>query len=92
MMSSAPKKNPFAAPYDEHLYISDLTDDYVLLFNKYCICENHVLAVTREFEEQTAPLAEKDFFAASIALKAMDGFVYYNSGPNSGASVRHRHL
>ena len=34
----------------------------------------------------------KDFEAALIAMKALDGFIFYNSGPLAGASQSHKHI
>ncbi len=34
----------------------------------------------------------RDFEASLITMKALDGFIFYNSGPISGASQSHKHL
>ncbi len=44
--------NPFLPPFQEGLFISDITEHHRLLFNKYSVCDEHVLVVTKEFEKQ----------------------------------------
>jgi len=63
-----------------------------LIFNKYCVCDEHVLIVTNDFEEQTSPLSIEDFTAAFITCKALDAIMFFNCGYNAGASIPHKHL
>ena len=40
-----------------------LEPHHVLLLNKFNVVENHLLVVTREFEQQTDPINANDFAA-----------------------------
>ena len=84
-------RNPFL-PYEEALRVADLSDTHVCLLNKYNAVPGHVLLVTRRFEEQESPLGRADFAALWTCLNEIDGLGFYNSGPASGASQRHKHL
>jgi len=46
----AEKKNPFLPPFEEGQLIMDLLHRHRLIFNKFCVCDNHVLVITKEFE------------------------------------------
>jgi len=82
--------NPFL-PYEEALYVGDLTDDHVLLLNKFPVVDGHVLLVTRAFAEQQALPAPGDLEALWRALAGLGGLAFYNAGPVAGASQPHRH-
>ena len=90
--SDQKKTHPFLPPYESGIFITDLSDTHVLLFNKFCVIKNHVLVVTRRFQEQISPLNASDFEVSFKVLNALDGFAFYNSGPNSGASQPHKHI
>ena len=91
--SGGPKPaNPFLPPFETGLFITDLSPDYRLLFNKFAVVKRHVLIVTSAFEEQNSPLNRKDFAQGYKVLLAVNGFCFYNSGPCSGASQPHKHL
>lgn len=85
------RRNPFL-PYDERLFVADLSSTHVALLNKFKVFDHHLLVVTRRFVEQEGLLEEADFHALSICLAGIDGLGFYNSGPVAGASQRHRHL
>jgi ATP adenylyltransferase len=57
---SKPKKefNPFLPPFEEGLYIADVLDKHRLLYNKFSVCDEHVLVTTKDFEEQTSLLTK----------------------------------
>ena len=86
-----PRFNPFLDP-EEDLLIADVSETHYALLNKYNVLENHVLIVTRAFEEQETLLSQVDFEALWIGLHAIDGFAFYNAGREAGASQRHKHL
>ena len=44
------KKNPFLPPFEEGQFITDLLHRHRLIYNKYCVCDNHVLVITKDFE------------------------------------------
>jgi sulfate adenylyltransferase (ADP) / ATP adenylyltransferase len=70
----------------------NLTRTHRLLFNKYPSRKHHVLVITKEKEQQGDLLNFRDFEASILAMKALDGFVFYNSNPTAGASQEHKHL
>jgi sulfate adenylyltransferase (ADP) / ATP adenylyltransferase len=84
--------SPFLPPYDPTLLVGALSSTHVALLNKYNVVDRHLLIVTRAFEDQESPLVSADFEAACACLGAIDGVVFYNSGPAAGASQRHKHL
>lgn len=83
--------NPFL-PYEEDLFISDISDTHLCLLNKFNVVDNHLLIVTREFEEQESLLNLEDFIALCACMQQFDGLAFYNGGKVAGASVRHKHL
>jgi ATP adenylyltransferase len=89
--ASARKGNPFL-PHDEALFVGELTDTHICLLNKYNVVEHHLLAVTRQFEDQEEYLTEADFAALLAGLAEYDCLAFYNGGVTAGASQRHKHL
>lgn len=92
--ASAPPKpsfNPFL-PYDKSMYVQDVGPAHVLLLNKFNVVEDHVLVVTKDFEEQSSLLNAADFAAMWQVLREVDGLAFYNAGQVAGASQRHKHL
>ena len=83
--------NPFL-PYDEILFVADVSDTHVCLLNKFNVMEHHLLIVTREFEHQETLLTKSDFEAMWNCLREFEGLAFYNSGTVSGASQPHKHL
>ncbi len=83
--------NPFL-PYEEDLFVADVSPTHLCLLNKFNVVENHLLIVTREFEEQENLLNWQDFQAMWACLAQVDGLVFYNGGKIAGASQRHKHL
>lgn len=83
--------DPFL-PYEEDLFVSDISDTHLCLLNKYNVVDHHLLLVTREFEEQENLLNQADLTALCACLQKIDGLGFYNSRKDAGASVRHKHL
>ncbi len=83
--------NPFL-PYDEDMFVANISDTHLCLLNKFNVVDYHLLIVTRQFEEQESLLTFKDVEAMWACLDEVDGLVFYNSGEPSGASQRHKHL
>ena len=83
--------DPFL-PYDEDLYVTDISETHVCLLNKFNVVEHHLLIVTREFESQDSMLTIADFDAMWRCLAEFDSLVFYNSGTVAGASQPHKHL
>ncbi len=83
--------NPFL-PYDEKLFVAELSETHVCLLNKYNVMDHHLLIVTRAFEAQDSLITLQDFTALWACLAQMDGLAFYNAGTIAGASQRHKHL
>ena len=49
--ANKPNNDPFVAPFSPGAYIDEVTDTHFLLFNKYSVCERHVILATKEFEQ-----------------------------------------
>ena len=83
--------NPFL-PYEENLFVADISRTHLCLLNKYNVVDYHLLIVTREFEKQENLLNLQDFQALGSCMREFEGLAFYNSGKIAGASQRHRHL
>lgn len=83
--------NPFLPP-EPDLLVGELTATHRAVLNRFPVLAHHLLIVTREAEPQGRALDGADFDAAARCLREMDGLVFYNSGPEAGASQEHRHL
>jgi sulfate adenylyltransferase (ADP) / ATP adenylyltransferase len=90
-VSSGKDFNPFL-PYEEDLFVADISDTHVCILNKFNVVEYHLLIITRVFEEQESLLTVEDFAAMLACLADFDGLAFYNSGKIAGASQRHKHL
>ena len=84
-------ENPFL-PYDEELFVADVSDSHVCLLNKYNVLEHHLLIVTRHFEHQDQLLTVEDFAALQACMDRVEGLGFYNGGVIAGASQPHKHL
>lgn len=85
------KIDPFL-PYEEDLFVGNLSDSHICLLNKFNVVDNHLLIVTRAFEPQTDLLNLSDFQALSCCLQEIDGLAFFNGGKTAGASQSHKHL
>lgn len=83
--------NPFL-PYDEDLFVADISETHVCLLNKFNVVDYHLLLVTREFESQENWLNLQDFAAMWRCLDEFEGLAFYNGGTLAGASQPHKHL
>lgn len=83
--------NPFL-PYEEDLFVADISDTHLCLLNKFNVIDHHLLIVTRLFEAQDTWLTLPDFEAMWAVLAEIDGLAFYNAGKTAGASQRHKHL
>ncbi|MEH1824633.1 MAG: phosphorylase [Nostoc sp.] len=90
-VTSGQEFNPFL-PYEEDLFVADISDTHVCILNKFNVVDYHLLIITRRFEEQESLLTLEDFAAMWACLADFDGLVFYNSGKTAGASQRHKHL
>lgn len=87
-----PSFNPFEPPFEHGAYIDEITDTHRMIFNKFSVCERHVIVITKEFQKQIDPLDIDDFKASVIAMVSLNAFMFFNSGFNSGASIMHKHM
>lgn len=83
--------DPFL-PYEPDMFVGDLSPTHICLLNKFNVVDNHLLIVTRAFEEQTELLNLKDFTALCSCLQEINGLAFFNGGKAAGASQRHKHL
>ena len=83
--------NPFL-PYDENLFVADISGTHVALLNKFNVVEHHLLIVTRHFEDQETLLTLHDFEALWASMAEYNGLGFYNGGEVAGASQRHKHI
>lgn len=90
---SAPKlaADPFAEPEPE-LVVRDLTATHRALLNKFSVVREHLLVVTKRFEDQRALLDERDFEALAVCMEDAEVLAFYNGGAEAGASQGHKHL
>lgn len=85
-------KDPFLPPFESGLFICELGESHRLLFNKFNFYRNHLLVVTKEFLLQSSPLSVLDLEEAIHIYRALGGMFFFNRGPNSGASQKHKHI
>jgi ATP adenylyltransferase len=84
-------RNPFEDP-EPDLIVRDLTPTHRALLNKFSVLREHLLVVTKQFEEQMVPLDEDDFEALAIVMADAEVLAFYNGGMEAGASQKHKHL
>ncbi|CCK70683.1 bifunctional AP-4-A phosphorylase/ADP sulfurylase KNAG_0F00110 [Huiozyma naganishii CBS 8797] len=93
--------DPFADPAPELVVSKDLNGDgeYQLLLNKFPVVPEHVLLATNEFKDQDSALTPAELLMAYKYICTLDdededvrNLVFYNCGPLSGSSQRHKHL
>lgn len=90
--SGTEHSNPFL-PYEPELFVSDISATHIALLNKFPISDQQVMAVTREYVEQTEPLSKADFHALAFLLRETnEGYAIFNGGKVAGASQSHRHI
>ena len=85
------KANPFLSP-EKDLVVADISDTHLAVLNKFNVVENHLLIVTRAFEDQDMLLTLPDFEALWLCMAEYNSLGFYNGGREAGASQRHKHL
>lgn len=83
--------NPFL-PWEPGLFVTEVSRTHVAILNKYNVVEDHLLVITREFEDQRSLLGLCDFEAILLCLREFDSLAFYNAGVEAGASQPHKHL
>ena len=89
--SLAKEFNPFL-PYEEDLFVADISKTHLCVLNKFNVVDHHLLIITRAFEEQENWLNLQDFAALGACMAEFEGLAFYNGGRIAGASQRHKHL
>lgn len=89
--NAAPTRNPFL-PFEPALHVADLSDEHVVLLNKFPVMAEHLLVITRQFVTQDSLIAPADFVVLARAMLSRPCIAFYNAGRNAGASQPHRHL
>ncbi len=84
-------RDPFAYP-EPALVVRDLTPTHRALLNKFSVLREHLLVVTRDYEDQRELLNERDFEALAICMEDAEVLAFYNGGTEAGASQSHKHL
>ena len=85
------QRSPFL-PADPELVVGAVGDSHLCVLNKFPVIDHHALIVTRDYQDQLAPLERSDFEAIWTCLRETGGLAFYNAGTAAGASERHRHL
>ncbi|EDX84446.1 hypothetical protein S7335_2143 [Synechococcus sp. PCC 7335] len=83
--------NPFL-PYEQDLYVTDISKTHACLLNKFNVVNHHFLIVTHAYEPQENWLTLADFEALDKCLGEVDGLGFFNGGKVAGASQPHKHL
>ena len=87
----ARRADPFL-PYEQDLYVTELSDTHVALLNKYNVFDDHLLVITKAYVDQRQWLTPADFEALRVAMAGFDAMGFYNAGATAGASQPHKHL
>lgn len=89
--STKKSPNPFL-PFEEEMFVADISDTHVCLLNKFNVIEHHLLIVTRSLEDQEGLLTLRDLEAICTCMAEFEGLGFYNGGEVAGASQKHKHL
>lgn len=90
-LQAGEQANPFL-PYEPALHVADVGDSHVCILNKYNVVDDHLLLITRGFEAQSQGLTPSDCQALASCNRRLEGFWFYNSAPEAGASQGHKHI
>jgi len=84
-------RDPFADP-EPALVVRELTPTHRAILNKFSVLREHLLIVTRKYEDQRSLLDESDFEALAACMEDAEVLAFYNGGAEAGASQPHKHL
>jgi len=84
-------RNPFENP-EPALVVREINGTHRALLNKFSVLREHLLLVTREYEDQRALLTERDFAALAVCMQDSEVLAFYNGGTEAGASQAHKHV
>jgi ATP adenylyltransferase len=85
------QSSPFLK-HDDALFVCDVSQSHVARLNRFPVVENHLLIVTRGYENQESLLGREDFEALWMCMREYGSLGFYNGGPAAGASQSHKHL
>ena len=89
--SAGPKPNPFL-PWDPALEVERLSDEHVLILNKFPVQRGHVLLIPQRWQPQSGWLSSLDWQTLADVEADTPGLWFFNSCAAAGASQPHRHL
>lgn len=89
--SAGPKPNPFL-PWDPALEVERLSDEHVLILNKFPVQRGHVLLIPQRWQPQSGWLSSLDWQTLADVDTDTPGLWFFNSCAAAGASQPHRHL
>lgn len=69
-----------------------ISKTHSIVYNKYPVFKDHLLVITRAYENQSIRLTANDLIVTYQTLFAVKGFAFYNSSKVAGASQEHKHL
>lgn len=93
--------NPFEKPEPELTVLDSFGEqnEFRIVLNKFPVAPAHFMLITKEFKSQNTPLSPNELLSTFRILrnlathdKRRSWFVFYNCGPESGASQPHKHL
>jgi len=91
LRSAGPKLNPFL-PWDPALEVERLSDEHVLILNKFPVQRGHVLLIPQRWQPQSGWLSSLDWQTMADVEADTPGLWFFNSCAAAGASQPHRHL
>ncbi|CAD8094969.1 unnamed protein product [Paramecium primaurelia] len=83
--------NPLIEPFEEGQLVLKL-QKYNLLLNKYPVNPYHTLLVPEQFIHQTEKFSKEYLSLTYDVLCAVEGFAFFNSHSEAGASLDHKHV
>ncbi|CAD8199356.1 unnamed protein product [Paramecium octaurelia] len=83
--------NPLIEPFQPGQLVMRL-QNYNILLNKYPVNPYHALLVPQQFIHQTEKFSKEYLSLAYDLLCAVEGFAFFNSHPEAGASLDHKHF
>ena len=90
--AAAPPRADPLGDYEPDLFVAAVGSSHYVLLNKYPVMPQHLLLVTREFQDQEQPLDAADFAALAELMAVLGGLAFYNAGRVAGASQARKHL
>jgi ATP adenylyltransferase len=83
--------NPFLPP-EAALTVAGVSETHLAVLNKFNVVDDHLLIVTRRYEDQESLLNRADLAALWRCMAEYPCLGFYNGGAVAGASQPHKHL